>query len=200
MNILLISEEYIKSNTNISDNLDGNYLLPTIKLAQSIDLEEVIGTQFLIKLQNLVEDNSIKDIKNSHYKLFLDNFVQPFLCYATITKILPTVAYKIANAGVLRTEDEKMTNISSVEVDKIILYYKNIADTFKYRMQRYLLANYNKFPELMTYKSIADLRVNLYSSASCPLWLGGNRGKLSPYNSYGIDFGYNFPNADIDLK
>lgn len=198
MDILLISEDYIKSNTNISENLDGNYLLPTIKLAQSIDLEETIGTSLLNKIQELVENNLIKDSANKAYKLLLDKYIQPFLCYATITKILPTVAYKIANAGVLRTDDEKMTNISSDEVDKVIDYYQNIADLYKYKMQRYLIANYNKYPELIQYKSIADLRVNLYSASHCNIFLGGNRGKVMPFGT-SLDFGYNYPNSDIEL-
>ena len=52
--VLLISEDYIKSTTNISDNLANDYLLPSIKLAQDVDLESTIGTQLLKKLQKEV--------------------------------------------------------------------------------------------------------------------------------------------------
>lgn len=198
MDILLISEDYIKSNTNISQNLDGNYLLPTIKLAQEIDLEETIGTSLLEKIQELIANNTIKENVNKPYKTLLDKYLQPFLCYTTIVKILPTVAYKIANAGVLRTEDEKMSNIDSNEVDKVIAYYQNIADMYKYKMQRYLIANYNKYPELMQYKSIADLRANLYSASHCNIFIGGARGKVLPYST-SLNYGYNFPYSDVEL-
>ena len=176
-NVLLISEYLIKSLTNINENLSGNYLLPAISLAQDIDVEETIGTQLLNKLKELIYNNEIKLSENEKYKYLLDKYIQPFLCYATIAHLTVPVSFKIANAGILRTDDEKMTNISSNEVDKVKNYYKHIADTYKYRLQKYLIANYGDYAELQTYKSIADLKTNLYSSASCNINLGGMRGK-----------------------
>lgn len=197
--ILLISEDYIKSTTNISDNMSGEYILPAIQLAQDIALEETIGSPLLSKLQELVETAEIQLVKNENYKLLLDKYIQPFLCYATIAQITVPIAFKMANAGVLRTDDEKMTNVSANEVDKVKSHYTHIADTYKYRLQRYLIANYNKFPELLKYKSIADLRANLYSAASCGLVLGGPRGKSLPMSTDAY-FGYGLPSSTIDVN
>lgn len=195
--ILLISEHHIKANTNISDNISGDYLLPAIQLAQDTALEQTIGTPLLTKLQELVENNTIHSAVNEDYKLLLDRYIQPFLCYATISQLTIPIAFKLANAGVLRTEDEKMYNVSSNEVDKIKAHYTHIADIYKYRLQRYLIANYNKFPELLEYKSIADLRANLYSAATCGIVLGGPRGKTLPFTS--LNYGYNLPNRTPDV-
>lgn len=198
MEVLLISEDTIKSVTNMSDNMQGDYLLPAIQLAQDIDLEETIGTPLLEKIQELVLNNTIINADNSAYKTLLDKYIQPFLCYATIAHITVPVAFKIANAGILRTEDEKMYNVSATEVDRVKSHYQHIADTYKYRLQRYLIANYNKYPELLKYKSIADLRANLYSAASCGIVLGGARGKTieNPANY----FGYGVPSSTIDIN
>lgn len=198
MNILLISEDIIKSITNLNDNVSGDYLLPSIQLAQDVELEETIGTPLLTKLQSLVYNNEIKSESNAHYKKLLDKYIQPFLCYATIAQITIPLAFKISNAGILRTEDEKMYNVTANEVDKVKYHYKHIADTYKYRLQRYLIANYNQYPELLQYKSIADLRANLYSAANCNLWLGGARGKqsINPTDY----FGYGLPSSTIDVK
>lgn len=189
--VLLISEDYIKSTTNLSDNLSNDYLLPSIKLAQDIDLEYTIGTQLLKKLQKLVFDNDISNQENEMYKLLLDNYIQPYLAYATIKHLTPTVAYKLANQGVIRTDDEKSYNITSNEVDKVMDYYSHLSNTFKKRLQLFLIANYNKFPELIKWKSIADIKSNLYSAAGCNLSLGGPRGKSIFNPSYLM--GYDFP-------
>ena len=189
--VLLISEDYIKSVTNISDNLANDYLLPSIKLAQDIDLESTIGTQLLEKIQELIYNNDISNENNSMYKLLLDKYIQPYLAYATIQHLTPTVAYKLANQGVIRTDDEKSYNITSNEVDKVIDYYNHIANTFKKRLQLFLIANYNEFPELLNWKSLADIRANLYSSAGCNVNLGGPRGKSIFNPSYLM--GYDFP-------
>ena len=190
--VLLISEDYIKSITNVSDNIAGDYLLPSIKLAQDIDLESTIGTQLLEKIQELIYNNDISNQDNSMYKLLLDNYIQPFLAYCTIKHIVPTVAYKLVNQGVVRTEDEKSYNVTSNEVDKTADYYSNLANTYKKRLQLFLIANYNEFPELINWKSIADIRANLYSAAGCNVNLGGPRGKSIFNPSYLI--GYDFPN------
>ena len=198
MNILLISEDHIKSVTNISDNLSGDYLLPSIKLAQDIDLEETIGTPLLHKIQELIDTNEINNESNINYKHLLDNYIQPFLCYATIAHITIPIAFKLTNSGVLRTEDEKMYNVSANEVDKVKYHYQHLADTYKYRLQRYLIAHYNQFPQLLEYKSIADLRANLYSAARTNIFLGGERGKS--LNNPSMFFGYGLPSSTVDVK
>lgn len=190
--VLLISESYIKSVTNISDNIAGDYLLPSIKLAQDIDLESTIGTQLLEKIQELIYNNDISNQENYNYKLLLDNYIQQYLAYCTIKHLTQTVAYKLANQGVLRTDDEKSYNITSNEVDKVADYYNHISNTYKKRLQMFLIANYNEFTELLNWKSIADIRANLYSAAGCNVNLGGPRGKSIFNPSYLI--GYDFPN------
>ena len=189
--VILISEDYIKSTTNISDNIAGDYLLPSIKLAQDIDLESTIGTKLLEKIQELIYNNDISNKDSEMYKLLLDKYIQPYLAYATIQHLTPTVAYKLANQGIIRTDDEKSYNITSNEVDKVADYYSHIANTFKKRLQLFLIANYNEFPELLNWKSIADIRANLYSAAVCNVNLGGPRGKSIFNPSYLM--GYDFP-------
>ena len=125
------------------------------------------------------------------YKLLLDNYIQPYLAYCTIKHLAPTVAYKLVNQGVIRTDDEKSYNITSNEVDKVADYYNHLANTYKKRLQLFLIANYNEFPELLNWKSISDIRANLYSAAGCNVNLGGPRGK-SIFNP-SILMGYDFP-------
>lgn len=195
--VLLISEEYIKSVTNISDNIANDYLLPSIKLAQDIDLESTIGTHLLQHIQALVFDNNISNQDNAMYKLLLDKYIQPYLAYTTIQHLAPTIAYKLANQGVIRTDDEKSYNITSNEVDKVSEHYKHLSNVYKKRLQLFLIANYNEFPELMKWKSIADIKANLYSAAGCNVNLGGARGKYIYDPS--MFMGYGLPSSIIDL-
>lgn len=172
-NVLLTNENIIKTTTNIFEGLSGNYLLPSIKLAMDIDLESTIGTELKEELQKQVYNNSFKNT----YKTLLDNYVQPFLTYSSIVRLIPTVAYKIANAGVLSTSDEKMTPLSTNDVDKVRNEYQHIADVYKNRLQRYLIEYRNEFPELDKNGTYDKIRQNLYSSASCGVVLGNARGK-----------------------
>lgn len=205
-NVLLISEDYIKSESNLDFNVSGKYLMSAIKLAQDIELQSTIGTRLLEALQkkviNWIDPNtpmpleapdiiipslpypprepisdSIEDDKNIRYKELLDLYVQPFLLYQVLSEIVIPLSFKISNFGIMRTDDEKDY---AAEYDKVMLikkYYKDKADFFKNRLQDWVISNYSDFKELYEYKPLKDMYPNLYSASSTGLWLGGNRGK-----------------------
>ena len=197
-NILLVGEDYIKSNTPISNNLDDKYLLPAIAHAQRSQLEETIGTQLLRKLQELVGTSTIDDEENQHYKILLDDYVMDYLMYLAIADVTVSTSFKINNFGVNRTDDEKTFNASYGEVMQIKKYLLDKANYCRFRLQRFLIANYEQFRELWIWRSIADLRANLYSANGCGVVLGGARGKsiVTPLGN----MSYGMPNSTIDLN
>ena len=175
--ILLTSEDAIKTYTNINDNIAGDYLLPAINIAQRKGLESILGSALVRKLQELVAEGTIVYEENSYYKELLDEYVSDYLSYASIVELIPIVSFKIGNIGTVRTEDEKDLSMSFNEVFKLKDYYEDEMEYFAVRMQKYLVENYSKFPELAKYKSIEDMRPNLYSASNCNIFLGGARGK-----------------------
>lgn len=198
-NVLLVSEDYIKTFTNVSDNVSGEYILPAIYFAQRQDLEECLGTALVRKLQTLVGTGEIENLDNSHYKDLLDDYVQDFLAFTALSEIVVNTSFKINNMGGMRTEDEKAYGVSFSEVYKLRDYYKNKADYLQYRMQRFIIANFQYYPELATYKSLADLQVNLYSAANVPIFLGGARNGRNAKEPSLKEL-YNFPSSSNDKK
>lgn len=175
--VLLLDEELMKATLSIDDNLSSGYIRPAIILAQDIYLEETIGTALMLKLKSCVVDK----MKNGKaiptvYKTLLDK-VQKMLAHYATAYIIDNVSGKLSNAGVLRTEDEKMTSLSDSELAERKANEIHYGDMYRGRLQRFLIANYNDYPELKEWQSIAELRHQLHSSASCGLWLGGVRGK-----------------------
>lgn len=194
-NVLLISEDYIKSESNLDNNVSGKYLQSAIKLAQDVELQSTIGTKLLEKIQKLVIDwkdpnkpvhpieppiydpTSIDDPENHRYKELLDYYIQPYLLYQVLSEITIPISFKLSNFGVMRTDDEKDIAAEASQVNQIKKYYRDKADFFKTRLQDFIITYYNEFPELYTYKPLKDMFPNLYSSSSCNIWLGGARGK-----------------------
>ena len=175
--VLLCSEDTVKTYTNLNDNTDGKYIAPAMYIAQHNDLEGILGTQLVRKLQELVATNLIEADDYEAYKELLDDYVTDFLAYSTIVRLIPIVSFKIGNAGAVRTEDEKVTGMSFGEVFNLRDYYQNQADYLMFRLQKYLIANYSKYPELGKCKSIADIKSNVLTAANVGIWLGGERGK-----------------------
>lgn len=176
--ILLCSESVIKSYTNISDNIAGDYLLPAIALAQRNDLESVIGTALVRKIQEYVANGTINDTENVKYKELLDEYITDFLCYASIKELIPIISFKISNIGTTRTDEEKTTQVTFIEVFKLKDYYEDKAEYFGMRLQKYLSANYKNFPELDD-NTLSNISANISNSvAGCSIWLGGQRGRI----------------------
>lgn len=181
-NVLLTNEDFVKSITNISDNLSGKFLLPTIQEAQNEDLRMVVGDDLLNKLKLLVGDNSINDEVNKHYKELL-NECQYFLAYSAISKLVLITSYKLSNFGINKNDDEHIETASFNEILAIKDLYIQKADYYKLQLQYFLLDNRNDYPEL-TANKCKSIRSNIWSAASSGLWLGGARGKINNIKCY----------------
>lgn len=174
--ILLCSEDTIKTYTHISDNICGDYLCPAIYVAQKSKLEGILGTELVNKIQTLIAEDELNLEVNKDYKELLDDYITDFLCYAAIVELIPMVSFKINNVGAARTDEEKTSSVSFDEVFQLKDYYEDKADYFGYRMQKYLVDKYNNFPELND-STIANIHSNIRSAAGCSIFLGGERGK-----------------------
>lgn len=170
--VLLTSESFVKSVTSISDNVFGNYLLPSIREAQETSLRGVLGDSLTDRLKEVVSSPETSEKK---YLDLIDK-LQYFLAYSTIVKLIPKVQFKIGNAGVVKTTDENIQTATSGEIEKMIFSYQSQADSECRKLQRWLLNNYSDYPELSE-NDCRSIKANLTSAASCGLWLGGARGK-----------------------
>lgn len=173
--ILLSSESFIKSVTNVSDNLAGKFLLPSLREAQEIGLRGILGDALLAKLKELVADGNITDQENVAYKNLVDR-CQYYLAYQTIVEVVNRISYKICNAGVSRTTDENIQAVSQDEIAKQQYFYQGKADAYCIGLQNFLLENRSDYPEL-TEACCCRIAANLKSAASCGIFLGGARGR-----------------------
>lgn len=174
--ILLISEKYIKENCEISDNVSGKFLQSAIKEAQDLKLTPILGDALVNKLKELVANRTITEEANAAYKLLLDKYVQRFLMWTVKVDIAHTTSYKLSNFGVTKTSDENMQVASKDEIIADQDYSQAKADAYCNHMQNYLLDNRALYPELSENK-LHQMKANLYSAASCGVFLGGARGK-----------------------
>lgn len=172
---LLTSEQFVKNTSNISDNLAGKYLLPAIREAQEINLRGFLGDALLDKLKELVAQGSIKSPDNAPYRRLVYQ-CQYFLAYQALAGLPYKIGYKLANIGVATTSDTNVKSATPAELSSVQGYYQGKADYYANILQRYVLKHYKEYPEL-DQNTCYDIRQNLYSSATCGLWLGGARGR-----------------------
>lgn len=172
-NVLLISEDFVKTNSNISDNMFGKFLLPAIREAQHIRLQSVIGTQLYESLLRKVTANTLTE----QYKELTDDYIQWFLLYQVLSDVIDVIDVKFVNMGTVRNRDEYVDNISDAERVRLKHNYEYKADWYCKQMQEYLLKNRQQFEELDDC-ACDTMKANLRSAASTGVWLGGYRGKV----------------------
>lgn len=177
--ILLSSEKFIKGVTNISDNVAGKFILPALREAQEINFRGIIGDCLLAKLKGLVAEGAFNQdpvpIDVAIYKDLLDR-AQYYLAYQTIVEVCGKVTYKVGNFGVAKSSDENLQPVGPDELDQQKTYYQAKADAHCLQLQNWLLENRAAFPELREC-DCSRISANLYSAATCGVWLGGARGK-----------------------
>lgn len=182
--VLLSSATFIKSVTNISDNIAAKFILPSLREAQEMGLRGIVGDCLLSKLKELAATDPethtrpIDESGNSQYKALVER-AQYYLAYQTIVDLCNKVTYKVANFGVAKTSDEKAQAADWEDMTRQQYYYQAKADSACRDLQKWILANEGAFPELDACACEA-IRSNLRSAATCGLWLGGVRGKKLP--------------------
>lgn len=192
-NVLLTSPDFIRLNSNISDNINSKVLATAIREVQEDELMEIMGEELVDKLQSLVENNEINLDENEAYKDVLDK-AQMFITYKVIAEVIMMVNCKIDNAGLIQTRDENMDYMSLDETFTLKNYYDIKADHYAYLLQNFLIEHLNILPELTEYQAW-KIHSTLYSAANPSIFLGGARGrgfwKMFPYRH---QYGMNWPN------
>ena len=175
---LLTSEAFVKSVSSISDNVAGKYIQSSIREAQEIGLKSILGSCLLTALKEKGLAKQFDLPENVAYKDLVDK-CQYYLAYTTIVELTNKVSYKIGNFGVVKSNDENLTVATQDEIAKMQYYYQSKADFCALELQNWVLENRNLFPELDDC-TCRKIHSNLYSAATCGLWLGGPRGKGTP--------------------
>ena len=162
----------------ISENVAGQYIRPSIREAQDIQLRNILGDALLDKLKALVASGEISDPENAAYKALADT-ERYFLAYTACVGIAQRVNFKVANAGVVKTPDEKVEVVDQPDMAKAQFFYQSMADSRAFDLERWLLSRRSDFPELDG-ENCQRVRSHLNTAASCGVWLGGPHGKNLP--------------------
>ena len=171
-NILLISEDTLKTHSSLNKNVWADNLSSVIKATQDVDLQRILGPCLYKKVLELVNDGGIRNAKYSIYKTLLDEYITDYLIYQTLVNLIPEISTKITNMGLVVSNDEHVQNVTQGERDLVMGQYQKYADAYCKMMQDFLKENRDSFPEL----NCCD-EAELNSSASSQLFLGGRRGR-----------------------
>ena len=175
--ILLVSEDFVKTNSAINDNLWGKFLLPAIREAEDINLQTYLGECLYKTILGMVANGSITASTNESYKALLDDYIQPYLLYQVQANIIPTINVKLGNIGSVVSNDEHIATLSQSNIDLVQNDFQHKADFYAQRMLNFILNHSNEFN--LDECACKELKAHLNSAASTTIWLGGYQGSHS---------------------
>lgn len=153
MEVYLISEQTLKSESYINDNVGGELLLPSIVTSQDIHLQQLIGTKLYKKLKELV----LNDQVDGYYKTLMDEYIKPFLINAVMADIQIPLAFKMRNSGIVQTNNEHVNNNYMNDVQTLKTYYEQKMNFYGARMTDWLCANSEHITEYMYRDDVSQL-------------------------------------------
>ena len=159
--VLFISENKIKDSTAIGGNVDNEFLLPYIKVAQKKYIETKLGTDLFEALQTKITAGSL----SGAYQTLVDDYIQDALVHWSFYECLPFLRYKVMNNNVVSKTAENSTPLSREEAQDLREEIRNTAEFYTERLIEYIKNNTASFPEYTT-NTGADVSpdtINYYS-------------------------------------
>ena len=181
--VLFISENKLRSFSDVNQNLDSKLLTQGIRVSQDIEIQRILGT----KLYKRLSDGIVAGNLNQDEVTLLEDYIADSLLYWAYYYILEDIYVRPRNNGLLTpTGGDNSVNVDIGLYDRKRQSAKNKAEWYSELLATYILENDGLFPELSEstklYEKTADVRNQLTNS---PFVLRGDRATEKLFK-YGI--------------
>ena len=145
--VLFISENRLKEATAINGNVDADYLLPYVRVAQKKYMETKLGTKLFNKLKDLITAGTVGDVGNENYKILLNDYIADPLVHWGFFECIPFLRYKVQNGNIYSKTSENGTALSREDAQDLREEVRNTAEFYTDRLINWLCANNSLVPE-----------------------------------------------------
>lgn len=136
-----VSNDYLKSFTPISYNVDINEILPHLEMAELLWTRELIGKE----LYDDLKTKFIAQTLNAD-EIVLVSLLKQHISYRSLYEALPFLHIKIRNKGTMKLTGENEIPSEMNEMKYLRSEISNKAEYFEKRVTEYLCLNGSKFP------------------------------------------------------
>ena len=97
-----------------------------------------------------------------------------YLIFQTAANFAFISSNKLANFGVVQSTDEHLTYSENAQI-RTQSFWQNKADMYARKIQQGIIHDYTTYKTYIDRAAVEGMKANLYSFASCGIWLGGAR-------------------------
>ena len=139
---LFISEEFLKENSPVDDNVDMKKILPVIWQSQMQHIQNLLGTQ----LYNDLLSEIIADTITANNLILIDDYIADCLMYWVMYELQIPLLFNFRNKSTATNNSDYSNPISTKELSRVENRMKDKAEFFSVRLTRYLCANTDIYP------------------------------------------------------
>ena len=141
-NVLMVSEEKLKSYTSIHESVSPKDLTPYVLQSQDIYILNYLGQTFYNQLKAQITAGTI----SAPNRYLLDNYIGNILVNYAFYHALPFLKYKVFNKSVLSPTGENSQAIGLDELKFLQNQVREVAESYTDQMQLFLQNNLSDYP------------------------------------------------------
>lgn len=136
-----ITENYLKTNTPITKNVDSTDIVPYIKPASDMRVQSILGSYFY---EYLLTEYNAQNLSNDEETLV--EKIQPVVAWRAAEQAAFGLSYQLKNKGIQVQFGDYSTNVSQSEIAFIMDHYGQMAAFYEKRLINYLLEYKDLYP------------------------------------------------------
>ena len=142
---LFINRTDLIRNSIMDGNVDTDRFIQFIKIAQEIDVQQIMGTKMYDGLTSAIPNIDLP--ANARWKTVLDDYIAPMLIWYAQSNYMPFAAYQIKNGGVFKHTSENAQSVDKNEIDFLVEKARTNAEWYSRRFIDFMSFNQTTYPE-----------------------------------------------------
>jgi hypothetical protein len=142
MATLFISENKLKENSFINENVDDKLIRATIIQVQDMQIHPILGTGLYNEIKAQIQANTVTNLNRD----LLQDYIQPVIIWWVMADGTIPLTYKFMNKSVVKKNSENSQSADLEELITVANNFKNKAEFYTKRLIKYLESNETVYP------------------------------------------------------
>ena len=143
--IYFVTENYLKTQTPITANIDVNNIVPFIKTQSDMRIMPILGTYFYNYILTAYNDQTLTVDEEE-----LVTYIQPAIAWRSAEDAAFGLSYQLKNKGIQTQNGDYSNNVNQSEVNFVQDHYAQKASFYESRLWKYLDTNRDLFPNFIS--------------------------------------------------
>lgn len=140
--VYLITENYIKENSPVTQAVNMKDLFPHIIAAQELFVQNILGSEFYTHILNSFENQNLTPEEVT----LVQDYVKPAVLWRTVSLALPWLQFNLRAKGVLTNTDDNAFPSSTLDLKYLRNEASNRAEFQENLLTKFLCKESNDYP------------------------------------------------------